>query len=208
MSASGHAPTATWRTCASSPLPAGCTDPCPSCTYARSPVQEDHRDLGRWAASKWTVVLLQTKQNPQHRSATVVLFSRHKQESSKSVMTLSFLAINVALTTLIQSIPQTEKILATVTYLRFQIQVDLKMTLILPCLTTCMHSQKAHTIVSAITTTTTTILWPCFPGPPGWDGARRELLDLMVQGEINRGRHTDHLAGCHSIRINQCPPPP
>jgi len=30
----------------------------------------------------------------------------------------------------------------------------------------------------------------------------------MVQGEINRGRHTDHPAGCHSIRTNECPPPP
>ena len=47
-----------------------------------------------------------------------------------------------------------------------------------------------------------------FLGPPGWAGARRELLDCMVQGEINRGRHTDHLAGRHSIQTNQCPPPP
>jgi len=47
-----------------------------------------------------------------------------------------------------------------------------------------------------------------FPGPPGWAGARREPLDFMVQGTINRGRHTDHLAGRHSIRTNQCPPPP
>ena len=47
-----------------------------------------------------------------------------------------------------------------------------------------------------------------FPGPPGWAGARRELLDFMVQGKINRGRHTDHAAGRHSIRTNQCPPPP
>ena len=46
------------------------------------------------------------------------------------------------------------------------------------------------------------------PGPPGWAGARRELLDFMVQGKINRGRHTDHPAGRHSIRTNQCPPPP
>jgi len=30
----------------------------------------------------------------------------------------------------------------------------------------------------------------------------------MVQGEINRGRHTDHPAGRHSIWTNQCPPPP
>ena len=47
-----------------------------------------------------------------------------------------------------------------------------------------------------------------FPGPPGWAGARRELLDFMVQGKINRGRHTDHPAGRNSIRTKQCPPPP
>ena len=43
-----------------------------------------------------------------------------------------------------------------------------------------------------------------FPGPPGSAGARRELL---VQGKINRGRHTDHPAGRHSIRTKQCPRP-
>jgi len=47
-----------------------------------------------------------------------------------------------------------------------------------------------------------------FPGPPGWAGARRELLDFMVQGKINRGRHFVHPAGHHSIQTNQCPPPP
>ena len=46
-----------------------------------------------------------------------------------------------------------------------------------------------------------------FPGPPGWAGARRELLDSVVQGKINGGRHNDHLDGWHSIRTNQCPPP-
>jgi len=56
--------------------------------------------------------------------------------------------------------------------------------------------------------THTTILRPFFPGPPGWAGARRELLDFVVHGKINRGRHTDHPAGRHSIRTNQCPPPP
>jgi len=30
----------------------------------------------------------------------------------------------------------------------------------------------------------------------------------MVQGKINRGRHTDHPAGRHAIQTNQCPPPP
>jgi len=47
-----------------------------------------------------------------------------------------------------------------------------------------------------------------FLGPPGWAGARRELLDFLVQGKINSDRHTDHPAGRHSIRTNQCPPPP
>jgi len=47
-----------------------------------------------------------------------------------------------------------------------------------------------------------------FLEPSGWAGARRELLDFMVQGKINTGRHTDHPAVCHSIRTKQCPPPP
>jgi len=46
------------------------------------------------------------------------------------------------------------------------------------------------------------------PGPTGWAGARRKLLDFMVQGKINRGRHKDKPAGWHSIRTNHCPPPP
>jgi len=45
-----------------------------------------------------------------------------------------------------------------------------------------------------------------FPGPPGWASARRELLDFMVQGKTSRGR--DYPAGRHSVRTNQCPPPP
>ena len=53
----------------------------------------------------------------------------------------------------------------------------------------------------ANTTTTTTVLWPFFRDHP--------LLDFMVQRNINRGRHTDHPDGRHSIRTsNQCPPPP
>jgi len=47
-----------------------------------------------------------------------------------------------------------------------------------------------------------------FPGPPGWAGARRELLDFMMQGKINRGKHIDQPAGRHSIWTKQCPPPP
>jgi len=47
-----------------------------------------------------------------------------------------------------------------------------------------------------------------FLWPSGWAGARRELLDFMVQGKINRGRHTDHLAESYSIWTNHYPPPP
>ena len=37
---------------------------------------------------------------------------------------------------------------------------------------------------------------------------RKRTSGFMVQRKINRGRHTDHPAGRHSIRTNQCPPPP
>jgi len=47
-----------------------------------------------------------------------------------------------------------------------------------------------------------------FPGPPRSAGATRQLLDFTVQGKINRGRHSDHPTGRHSIRTNQSPPPP
>jgi len=40
---------------------------------------------------------------------------------------------------------------------------------------------------------------PFFLGSPEWAGARRELLDFMVQWKTNRGRHTNHPAGHHTI---------
>jgi len=30
---------------------------------------------------------------------------------------------------------------------------------------------------------------------------------MVQQGKINKGRHTDHPVGRHSIRTKQCPPP-
>ena len=36
-----------------------------------------------------------------------------------------------------------------------------------------------------------------FPGATGWVGARSELLDFVVQGKINRGRHTIQLGATH-----------
>ena len=41
-----------------------------------------------------------------------------------------------------------------------------------------------------------------FPGLPGWAGARRNLYGAR---EDNRGRHTNHPAGRHSVRTNQRP---
>ena len=70
------------------------------------------------------------------------------------------------------------------------------------------HSLDLPANMSHNTTTPHNRFTAFFPGPPGWAGARRELLDFMVQAKINAGRHTDHLAGCHSIRTKQCPPPP
>jgi len=62
--------------------------------------------------------------------------------------------------------------------------------------------------VSWQTHTHTTVLRPFFRDHPGEPVPEEKLLDFMVQGKINRGRHTDHPAGHHSIRTNQRPPPP
>ena len=69
-------------------------------------------------------------------------------------------------------------------------------------------SSEAGDLHLCTTTNTPQPFYGPFPGPPGWPGARRELLDFMLQGEINRGRHTDHPPWRHSIRTNQCLPPP
>jgi len=55
---------------------------------------------------------------------------------------------------------------------------------------------------------TTTVLWPFFQDYPVEPVPERELLGFVMQGKINRDRHTDHPAGHHSIRTNQFPPPP
>jgi len=41
-----------------------------------------------------------------------------------------------------------------------------------------------------------------FPGPPRWAIARREPLDFMVQGKIDRGRHTIRLGATPSGLIS------
>jgi len=45
-----------------------------------------------------------------------------------------------------------------------------------------------------------------FLGLPGWAGAKKNLLlDFYGARNNNRGRHTDHLDGRHSIRTNRQP---
>jgi len=52
------------------------------------------------------------------------------------------------------------------------------------------------------TTTTPQPFYGPFSGLPAWASAKRQLLDFMMQEKINRGRHTDHPAGRHSIRTS------
>jgi len=54
---------------------------------------------------------------------------------------------------------------------------------------------------------TTTVLRPFFRDHPG-ELVPEENFGTLWWGKINRGRHTDHQAGRHSIQTNQCPPPP
>jgi len=43
-----------------------------------------------------------------------------------------------------------------------------------------------------------------FSGTTRVSWCQKRTSGLMVQGKITRGRHTDHAAGRHSIRTNQC----
>jgi len=78
------------------------------------------------------------------------------------------------------------------------------------CTSLCSESQSQQPVSLSIKTFqdihhhhNTTILRPFF-----WDHPGEPVpVDFMMQGKINRSRHTDHPAGCQSIWTNQCPPP-
>jgi len=72
--------------------------------------------------------------------------------------------------------------------------------LFVECGPTCWYSCRTHT-------TTTTVLYGPFSGTTRVSRCQKRT-DFMMQGKINRGRHTDTLAGRHCIQTNQCPPPP
>jgi len=54
----------------------------------------------------------------------------------------------------------------------------------------------------------TTVSWPFFLVYPGQPVPEENFWTLWTLRKINRGRHTDHLAGRHSNRTYQCLPPP
>ena len=70
----------------------------------------------------------------------------------------------------------------------------------------CLISFLAFLSLS-VTTTPQPFYGP-FSGTTRVSRCQKRTLEFMVHGKINRGRHTDHPAGRHAIRTNQCPPPP
>jgi len=56
-------------------------------------------------------------------------------------------------------------------------------------------------------TTTTTILRPFFLDHPGEPVPEENVWTFWCKGRLTEAA-TDHPAGCHSIRTNQCSPPP
>ena len=59
-----------------------------------------------------------------------------------------------------------------------------------------------------VTTTPPQPFYGPFSGTTRVSRCQKRTNGLYGAKEINTGRHTDHLAGRHSIRTNQCPPPP
>jgi len=58
-----------------------------------------------------------------------------------------------------------------------------------------------------VTTTTPQPFYGPFSGTTRVSRCQKRTSGLYGAREINRGRHTDHPAGRHSILTNQCPPP-
>jgi len=74
-----------------------------------------------------------------------------------------------------------------------------------------MHEERTRSIawLPSLTsgTTTTTVLMP-FSGITRVSRCQKRTSGLYGARKTNRGRYTNHPAGCHSIRTKQCPPPP
>jgi len=66
---------------------------------------------------------------------------------------------------------------------------------------TVVKKDKNKTISN--THTHTTVLKPFFWDDPGEPVPEEKFWTLRCKGKINRGRRTDHPAGCHSIWMDQ-----
>jgi len=69
----------------------------------------------------------------------------------------------------------------------------------------CQTPQCLHLLELYSTTTNRTVLRPFFRDHPGEPVPEENFWTSWCK---NRGRHTNHPAGRHSIRTNHCPPPP
>ena len=61
-----------------------------------------------------------------------------------------------------------------------------------------------HNITHRHTHTYTTVLWPFFRDHRGDPVPEENFWTLWCNGRLTAGRHTNHPAGRHSIRTNQC----
>jgi len=68
---------------------------------------------------------------------------------------------------------------------------------------------ETESSTGGVSSSTTLVVLPFFQDHPGEPVPEEDFwTDFIVQGKINRDSHIDHPAGCHSIRTNECPPPP
>ena len=65
----------------------------------------------------------------------------------------------------------------------------------LKALRLCLAEIRTSIVSVSVTTTTTTVLRPFFWDHPGEPVPEEKFWTFLVQGKINRGRHTDHPAG-------------
>jgi len=76
-----------------------------------------------------------------------------------------------------------------------------------PRYSVCNRRLRLRGLNKTVTTTTTTILWAFFRDYPGEPVPEENFLTFWCKGRLTEA-DTDHLAGRHSIRTNQCSPPP
>jgi len=85
--------------------------------------------------------------------------------------------------------------------------IDFQPKLLVRSYTRCRKSSPLRLLLIFHHHTTQPSYGP-FSGTTRVSQCQKRTSGIYGAGKINRGRHTDHPAGRHSIRTNQCPPPP